>query len=136
MYFLSQQEILSHSGDPPGQWLWKCGTQNGSSSITWELVKDASYLSAPLLKIYVTQHRDSSSHCYWLLSRSAVPVSFQGNFLVFYCVRTQNFLNFSFLNFLSFSFMLLFAKEHPTVFARKGFVGCQAIFVFAYLKYT
>ena len=93
MYFLSQQKALRHRG-------W-CGTQ-ASSSITWELGKEASYPSTSLLKSCITQHCASSSHPYWLLSRSAAQVSFQGNFLMFYCVRTQNFLNLSFLVLCSF----------------------------------
>ena len=48
MYFLSQQKALSHRG-------W-CATQASSSSITWELVKAASYPSTSLLKSCITQH--------------------------------------------------------------------------------
>ena len=90
MYPSSQQRALRHRGPTEGQWPAKCGFWSSSLSISWGLVKNASSSSAPLLASYITQHcfpLPVGPHC------SAARVSLRANFLLFYNVKTQNFLN-------------------------------------------
>lgn len=108
MYTCSQKKAPSHRGDSPAQRLSKCTFKTSSVSITWELAKNSNHPSAPFLKSNITYPVFSSSDCF--PSRSAAQASFQGNSLMFYSVKTQNFLNSGDSAFWPYS--LIYRRTH------------------------